>query len=165
MDISLGTFIRRNCIVKVQLARRFLFEERLDSGKVPLRLERYRLVFSHQSFSPVHLSLILFRVNDKEYLVFFYVSSLCEHHFFEIAFDSCPNFHELLGADFSRKFSVNFHVTCPDGINSDYRKNFFSMSWSQENDERNCGKNSHSDNAKNVFFAKFSHNVVVYLRE
>ena len=77
----------------------------------------------------------MFRINDKEYLVFFYISSLCEHHLLEISFNPCPDLHKLLGTDFPRKFTIDFHIARTHRVHAHYREDFLKMLGSQKDNE------------------------------
>ena len=165
MDISLGTLIRRHSIVQIQLAGRLLLEQRPDSVKVALRFKGNRLVFGNQSFRPVHLSLILFRVNDKEYLILVYARTLFEHHFLQITFHPRPDFHKLLSANLSREFSINLHIACADGIHTHDRKNLFHMFRPQKNNEHYCHTNDCSNHTNDCLFIQFTHKKLVSIEK
>ena len=66
--------------------------------------------------------MILFGVDYKKGLSFFYISTLVEEHFFKEPFYSGPYFNELLSTNAAYIFPVNFHIVRNNRLDFDRYK-------------------------------------------
>lgn len=105
-----GAFVGGDGVVEVQLARGVLLVERADAFQVAVGLEFQSLVFVQLCLRLVYPGFVELGVDDEQRLPLLDVGSLLEKHFFEKALHPGADFDELLGADASHVFAVEFDV-------------------------------------------------------
>lgn len=101
-------------------ARSVLLVKRTDAFQVAFGLEGHGLVLVQLGPGLIGACLIELGVDDKQGLPFADIGTLFEHHLFEEALDPGSDLDELLGADASDVFAVEFDIVGLDGLDFDH---------------------------------------------
>ena len=102
------------------MARGILLVKRTDAFQVAFGLEGHGLVLVQLGPGLIGACLIELGVDDEQGLPFADIGTLFEHHLFEEALDPGSDLDELLGADASDVFAVEFDIVGLDGLDFDH---------------------------------------------
>ena len=107
-------------VVQVELAGGILLVERADALQVAFGLLGQGLVLVQLGSGLVDAGLVDLGVDDEERLSAADIGTLLEEHLFRGSPPPGADLDELLGADASDVFAVNFNVVGSDGLDFDY---------------------------------------------
>ena len=116
-----SAFVGCGRIVEVELRGCVLGIEGFDSAEVAFGFLGLSACLVELGASLVDMRFIEARVNHEKGLAFFDIRTFLEKHAFEVAFDTCVDFDELLCADSAYVFTIYINVSRADGLDFDVR--------------------------------------------